>query len=60
MSSYPANSIGSTRALRLTTTLKANMTRLAAEALLGSLTSRGWLAKSKYVHLNGVSDRLTG
>ncbi|CAD6579809.1 MAG: hypothetical protein TREMPRED_002588 [Tremellales sp. Tagirdzhanova-0007] len=47
MSSYPANSIGSTRALRLTTTLKANMTRLAAEALLGSLTSRGWLAKSK-------------
>ncbi len=47
MTSYPANSIGSTHALRLRSELQGNMAGLTAQALLGSLTSRGWLAKSK-------------
>ena len=49
MQSYPANSIGSTHALRITNDLSGTMTRVAAEAMLNSLVSRGWLGRSKCV-----------
>lgn len=49
MLSHPANSVSNAQALRLTTDLKGNMSKRDAETLLGALTSRGWLAKSKYV-----------
>ncbi|EKC99079.1 DNA repair-related protein [Trichosporon asahii var. asahii CBS 8904] len=47
MLSHPANSVSNAQALRLTTDLKGNMSKRDAETLLGALTSRGWLAKSK-------------
>ncbi|ORX35299.1 Nse1 non-SMC component of SMC5-6 complex-domain-containing protein [Kockovaella imperatae] len=45
--SYPANSIGSTRALKLAGEQQTKMAKTVAEALLESMVSRGWLAKSK-------------
>ncbi|KAL1411922.1 hypothetical protein Q8F55_002908 [Vanrija albida] len=46
--SYPHNSIGSAAAVRLVRELKtATITNSQAQELLGALTSRGWLAKSK-------------
>lgn len=47
MLSHPANSVSNAQALRLTGELKGNMSKRDAEKLLGALTSRGWLAKSK-------------
>ncbi|TXT07456.1 hypothetical protein VHUM_03176 [Vanrija humicola] len=46
--SYPHNSIGSGAALRLVRDLKTGtLSNSQAQELLGALTSRGWLAKSK-------------
>ncbi|ORY29774.1 hypothetical protein BCR39DRAFT_530972 [Naematelia encephala] len=49
VTSYPANSLGSNHALRLSRALPdgLNMTQSQAQSLLGPLVSRGWLAKSK-------------
>lgn len=47
VASYPANSVGSAAALRLTSGLDGQMTKAAAEQLLMALASRGWFAKSK-------------
>ncbi|KAL7420136.1 hypothetical protein Q5752_005102 [Cryptotrichosporon argae] len=46
IASYPANSIGSNAALKLTLRLASTMARSVAEALLGALVSRGWLSRS--------------
>lgn len=54
MLSHPANSVSNAQALRLTTDLKGNMSKRDAETLLGALTSRGWLARSKYVVVCGA------
>lgn len=44
--SYPANSVGSASALRLTSELQGQMSKAAAEQLILALVSRGWFAKS--------------
>ncbi|GFZ42412.1 hypothetical protein JCM24511_00127 [Saitozyma sp. JCM 24511] len=49
IASYPANSIGSNHALRLTSELQGAMTKTVADALLKSFVSRGWLARSRAV-----------
>ncbi|BEJ03151.1 hypothetical protein CcaverHIS641_0103260 [Cutaneotrichosporon cavernicola] len=45
--SYPANSIGSRHAVGLVKDLNGQMTKSAAQALLKSLVSRGWLSISE-------------
>lgn len=44
--SYPANSIGASRALKIAGELTAAMPRTHAESLLKALVSRGWLDRS--------------
>lgn len=41
--------VSSLAALREVSHVKATMTKTQAEQVLGSLVSRGWLLKSKYV-----------
>lgn len=42
-----AYSVSSLAALREVSSLKSNMTKSQAEAVLGSLVAKGWLLKSK-------------
>lgn len=47
ITSYPANSVGSTRALAVTSEMKSAFSKQQAEMVLASCVSRGWLKRSK-------------
>lgn len=47
LASREAYSVSSLAALREVGSLKSNMTKSQAEAVLGSLVAKGWLLKSK-------------
>jgi len=47
ITSYPVNSVGSTRALALVSDVKTAFTKSQAELVLSSAVSRGWFLRSK-------------